>query len=145
MVILYSGAPAASEQPTLTLSDSEEEIDFGFWEKAPVPSANSAALPTVQANKHDSTQDGDLGLLWERLVYIARKHITAHKMMGTWTGIIKAMLSCMYVSPSIIHIILFSSMNSAIYYYYCFNLVAGKGDFPLFLTFSGLYFFGKGY
>ena len=34
----YISGPPVSKQPVLTHSDSEEEIDFGFWEKAPVPS-----------------------------------------------------------------------------------------------------------
>lgn len=56
---------ASPEQPSVSLSDSEEEIDFGFWEKAPVlTGSNSKTDP--DADKHrttDNVHELDLGLL----------------------------------------------------------------------------------
>jgi len=53
------------------LSDSEEEIDFGFWEKAPDPSSRKdIAKPTDKllqqpgpGKQTDGVQEADLALL----------------------------------------------------------------------------------
>ena len=60
---------ASPEQPTLSSSDSEEEIDFGFWEKAPVLTGSGGKadlIPSSDADKHrttDNVHELDLGLL----------------------------------------------------------------------------------
>ncbi len=50
------------------LSDSEEEIDFGFWEKAPDPASKKTAAVTQdkvkeQPRQSDTIQEADLDLL----------------------------------------------------------------------------------
>ncbi len=50
------------------LSDSEEEIDFGFWEKAPDPASKKTAAVTQDKVKElprqpDNIQEADLDLL----------------------------------------------------------------------------------
>lgn len=69
--------PPSPEQPTsVTVSDSEEEIDFGFWEKAPAVLTGSNGstggvgsradlIPSSETDKHrtDSVHELDLGLL----------------------------------------------------------------------------------
>ena len=61
---------SAPEQPVS--SDSEEEIDFGFWEKAPLAGSNGSTstgkadiIPSSETDKHrtDSVHELDLGLL----------------------------------------------------------------------------------
>ena len=54
---------------TVGVSDSEEEVDFGFWEKAPDPASSSKKKEMVSAsdNAHPQRQaelkEADLGLL----------------------------------------------------------------------------------
>ena len=53
-----------SEEPVPELSDSEEEIDFGFWEKASMPTSSGSS--TSERGQHGQTelpQEADLGLL----------------------------------------------------------------------------------
>ncbi len=61
----YISGPPVSKQPVLTQSDSEEEIDFGFWEKAPVPSNGipNSVLPNHDNARTENGLDKDLSLL----------------------------------------------------------------------------------
>ena len=63
----YTGDPVPDLPPVaVNLSDSEEEIDFGFWEKAPEPSSRGSAPVSTEATKHnhtDNPHEVDLNLL----------------------------------------------------------------------------------
>jgi hypothetical protein len=64
-----AGGPSPEQPLVATSSDSEEEIDFGFWEKAvpTLPGSNGRAdiIPSSETDKHrtDSVHELDLGLL----------------------------------------------------------------------------------
>lgn len=78
LVMYCIGTPSAPQQPVTVCSDSEEEIDFGFWEKAPVPPGGggvpgggaysivrpSSAPETIDKQQRTETsQKVELGLL----------------------------------------------------------------------------------
>jgi hypothetical protein len=57
-----SSASAPLKQPTAKVeSDSEEEIDFGFWEKAPDP--QTPQLKQEQQRERTDMKEVDLNLL----------------------------------------------------------------------------------
>ncbi len=68
MVLLFlfpavSSASAPVKQPTAKVeSDSEEEIDFGFWEKAPDPQIPQLKQEQQQG-RTDNMKEVDLNLL----------------------------------------------------------------------------------
>ena len=54
---MYHVAITTSTKPVAKESDSEEEIDFGFWEKA-------SPIPPGSADRQQQMKEVDLNLLW---------------------------------------------------------------------------------